>query len=111
MTTLPAYEPIDITHGGTLTIDPVMLGHLLRLPAGQEVMSARIDACGRIELLVCGAGLPPRSPSCIPAILTLLFRREVRDGVRSGAKEWRTLASWSHDPDRKWAVSDWGSDG
>lgn len=105
---LPQPPSVDESRAGLLSIVPFMIGHLLRLPKGQEVIEARIARSGTIELRVCGEGMPAIEAGGEPVFVTLFFQREVRDGD-TGTKQERTLAYWEHDPDQKWVVHDWSA--
>lgn len=99
---LPPEEPVDRTRAGLLRIAIPMLGHLLRLPSGQEVVDVRMHN-GDIELLVEGAGMLPRDPSPLPA--TLICRSEFRDS-ESGPEK-RVIVNWEHASENQWVLFDW----
>jgi hypothetical protein len=100
---LPPETPVDRSRAGLLRIASPMLGHLLRLPAGQEVVGARIGSWGDVELLIEGAEMPPRDES--PAPVTLMCRSEFRDG--ECGRERRTVVNWEHAPTHQWVLLDW----
>lgn len=89
-------------------ISPVFLGIMLRLPVGQEVVEAKINAQGNLELMVEGRGMPPRSPNENAFPATLIFHQEVRPGdVTKGGFEKRVTLNWQHDPETSWLFSNW----
>lgn len=96
---LPEKPPLDTAHAVRLRFSPEFLTELLRLPEGQEVTGARINAFGAIELLVEGAGLPEREVGADPVEGNLLFT-QLRDP--SGRSELQ--AYWEHAPDKRWLV-------
>lgn len=100
--------PADSAFAGTLDFSPVMLGHLLRLPEGQEITEVRVGPHSQLALRVVGKGLPPLGPDGAPQYVTLMCKQEVRPGdVKKGGMQRRTICWWAHDPGRSWVQSDW----
>ena len=99
---IPAPVPIDRSCAGVLDIALPILGHFLRLPAGQEVVDVRMFR-NHIALLIEGTGMPARTDSPTPVMIIL--QTEFRD--RDGGRDRRTMAHWEHAPESPWVIYNW----
>lgn len=103
---LPPGAPIDRGRAGRLHVSIPVLGHLLRLPEGHEVVSARVTDFGDVELVVQGGDMPPHSAGDALAPVTLLCHVQMRP-AENGGEEQRTIVNWQHAPEKQWTLFDW----
>jgi hypothetical protein len=105
----PSQQPQrDQDRAGILAIAPMLIGHLLRLPAGQQIVKARMGPFETLEFVVEGAGLPPRQAGVEPEPVMLMMRAEYRAGdVKKGGQQRRTICWWAHDTSTTWVLRDW----
>jgi hypothetical protein len=96
---LPQPE-LDKSRAGVLSIAPVVLTDLLRLPPNTAVTDARIGPHGTIELLIIGKDMP-RWPSEAqePERVSLIAHAERLEPVGE-----RITLSWAHLPGQKWML-------
>lgn len=95
--------PIDRSRAGRLEISPELIQELLRLPAGLEVVAARMGAHGAIEIMIEGATMPKREqPDAEPRPVSMICHQEQRADGR------RKLTAWfSHAPEERWTLREW----
>ena len=100
-------RPVDRRYGGVLRLSPPMLGALLKLPAGQEVVSAEITPEGDVDFTVEGIGLPERKIG--PKYVRLTLKEETRRRVVDfhDVIEKRVTAFWESAPNESWVLFDW----
>lgn len=115
----------DDTHIGILEIDPMLLGHIFRLPDGAEVIGARVGFGERIELLIAGPNMPDSRLQGTPTVM-LRFHTEFRDALHTDdctrrnlsrpsacdpacklERQVRVMGSWEHLPDHHWLIRNW----
>jgi hypothetical protein len=110
---IPEPRLIDRTRSARVKISPLFLTHLLQLPSGQEVVDARIEHGGTIELTIQGARLPPCADGETPQEATIIIELEARQpgnilASKSGdGAEWRLVAHYEHDPLQRWILCGW----
>jgi hypothetical protein len=105
---LPPDVPVDRSRAGVLRVSVPMLGHLLRLPPGCEVVAVRITPglvpVHYVELLIEGDPMPPRADGPAAPVM-LLSRKEIRG---EGEEREECVTSWfEHAPERAWIFSNW----
>lgn len=99
--------PIDRSRAGILSISRELLGELLRLPAGLEVVMPRVRA-DVVELLIEGGSMPPRTGAdqarepWVARRITVICHQEQRADGR------RKITAWfSHAPEERWTLREW----
>jgi hypothetical protein len=99
---LPAPAPIDRSRAGVLTISAGVLGRLLRLPEGLEIVAVRPMAdCDAVELLIEGDPLPPCKADAQPEAVTLILHTKLDPDTQLVS----VTANFAHAPDVSWTLA------
>jgi hypothetical protein len=98
---IPDAPPIDRSRAGVLAVSASFIGELLRLPAGMEIVDARLSSDrSYVELLIEGAPMPSNAEGSEPRAVKIICHTAYDEATQMVT----VFANFAHAPGDGWIM-------